>query len=479
MRSNPQRDYDIKLFIIIHNKLTTVYLQEEFTEETERGLITKLYKLHLPFRFGVLVHIERRHLLFAIIIISALQLVNAYSPSFIQLPVGSLPRGIVINPSTNVGYVADYGNGNVTFVNLGSRSIINEVNAGSGIEGIALSPDNAYVYVTNYNGSSISAINTNTYAVTKIPITNSTPYGIAITPNGEYAYVTSPGIPVNGIQPNSTVYVVSLQTDKPVAEIKVGRGAQGIAISPNGRFAYVANYDDSSVSIINTTTNKVISVIAVGYGVDNIAISPNGDYVYTSNYNLPLELYLGRQFNGSSSIIDGRTNKFVKTVIAGEGPDAVAVSPTGAYAYVTNAGDGTISIINTTTNNVTGTIVAGGFAKSFFDGIAISSNGNYAYLADPYNNTLEIIDLRLVAVEPPKFSVIPVVSTPQSLNSTPSAPSQSSGSGKSSSGTAPTTPTVSQQAGSSPNYTIIYAMMGVIIILLVLVIALLMRRSGK
>ena len=149
------------------------------------------------------------------------------------------------------------------------------------------------------------------------------------------------------------------------------------------------------------------------------------------------------------------------------------------YAYVTNAGDGTISIINTTTNNVTGTIVAGGFAKSFFDGIAISSNGNYAYLANPYNNTLEIIDLRLVTVQPPKFSVIPVVSTSQSVSSTPSVPSQSSGSGKSSSGTTSTTPAVSQQANNSPNYTIIYAMMGVIIILLALVIALLVRKSGK
>ena len=426
-------------------------------------------------------HIERRSLLFVMLMLSALQLVSAYSPSLIALPAGSLPRGIVINPSTNIAYVAEYQSGNVTFVNLGSKSIVADVSAGKGLEGIALSPDNAYVYVTSYNGSAIMAINTNTYAVKTIQIANSTPYGIAITPDGKYAYVTSPGIPVNGIQPNGSVYVINLQTDGVVAKIAVGRGAQGIAISPNGKFAYVANYDDSTVSVINTATNNVVSVISsIGYGVDNIAVSPGGTYIYTSNYNLPLELYLGRQFNGSSTIIDGTTNKFIKTVITGQGPDAVAVSPTGTNAYVVNAGDGTISVINTTTNNVTGTIVAGGFAKSFFDGIALSSNGDYAYLTDPYNNTLEVIDLRLVTIHPPTFSVVPTVPIQQVSN----LPSTTSTSGQTSvnankTGTGSSTQQVSPSSGAATDNTPLYVMIGIVIILLIAIIALLVRGTAK
>ena len=417
------------------------------------------------------------------LMISALQIVSAYSPSLISLPAGSLPRGIVINPSTNMAYVAEYQSGNVTFVNLGSRNIVADVNVGKGLEGIALSPNGAYVYVTSYNGSAIMAVNTNTYAVRTIPIANSTPYGIAITPNGNYAYVTSPGIPVNGIQPNGSVYVINLQTGSVVAKIGVGRGTQGIAISPNGNYAYVANYDDSTVSVIDTATNKVVSVISsIGYGVDNIAVSPNGKYVYTSNYNLPLELYLGRQFNGSSTIIDGTSNRFIKTVIAGQGPDAVAVSPTGTYAYVVNAGDGTISLINTTTNNVTGTIVAGGFAKSFFDGIAISSDGNYAYLTDPYNSTLTVIDLRLATIHPSTFSVVPAVSAQQTSTQTGSTQPTTVQTSTNTSKTNTNTGTSAQQtpaSSSATGNTLLYGMVGIVILLLIAIIVLLLRSTGK
>jgi len=43
----------------------------------------------------------------------------------------------------------------------------------------------------------------------------------------------------------------------------------------------------------------------------------------------------------------------------GHEPLGVAVSPNGLFAYVTNSGSGTVSVINTATNAVTATVTVG------------------------------------------------------------------------------------------------------------------------
>ncbi len=49
-------------------------------------------------------------------------------------------------------------------------------------------------------------------------------------------------------------------------------------------------------------------------------------------------------------------NTVTATITVGSEPRGVAVTPNGAYAYVTNEGSGTVSVISTATNTVTATI---------------------------------------------------------------------------------------------------------------------------
>ncbi len=56
------------------------------------------------------------------------------------------------------------------------------------------------------------------------------------------------------------------------------------------------------------------------------------------------------------SVIDATNNTVTTTITVGTNPSAVAVSPDGATAYITNFNDNTVSVIDTTTNTVTATI---------------------------------------------------------------------------------------------------------------------------
>jgi YVTN family beta-propeller protein len=57
------------------------------------------------------------------------------------------------------------------------------------------------------------------------------------------------------------------------------------------------------------------------------------------------------------------TNTVVANVLVGPQPEAVAITPDGNRAYVTNGLDNTVSIIDTETNTVVATIPVGLFPE--------------------------------------------------------------------------------------------------------------------
>ena len=59
-------------------------------------------------------------------------------------------------------------------------------------------------------------------------------------------------------------------------------------------------------------------------------------------------------------MIDTATNKMVATVAVGTFPFAVAVTPDGTHAYVTNEFSNNVSVIDTATNTVEAATLAVG-----------------------------------------------------------------------------------------------------------------------
>lgn len=59
-------------------------------------------------------------------------------------------------------------------------------------------------------------------------------------------------------------------------------------------------------------------------------------------------------------------------------------------AYITNQGDGTVSVIDTATNTVTATIPVGSSSEPF--GVAVTPDGSKVYVADYGGDTVSVID---------------------------------------------------------------------------------------
>src|SRR6266850_2547517 len=118
--------------------------------------------------------------------------------------------------------------------------------------------------------------------------------------------------------------------------------------------AYVPTHKSNSVSVINTATNTVIAVIPVGIQPLQAAISPDGAFAYITNSGWFYP-------NNDVSVISTATNTVVNTIAVQTYPIAVAITPDGASAYVVNNGQSSssVSVINTAAGAVAANVSVG------------------------------------------------------------------------------------------------------------------------
>jgi len=165
--------------------------------------------------------------------------------------------------------------------------------------------------------------------------------------------------------------------------------------------AYVVNTGSVSLSdtvtAINTVTNKAVKTITVGYGPNALAITPNGKTAYVVS---------GAQTCGTCSHqpppantvtpVNVVTNTALKAIKVGQYPDAIAITPNGKTAYVANSGSGTVTPINTATNTPLKAIKVGPSAGP----IAITPNGKTAYVTSGEHTVTPINTATNTALKP-------------------------------------------------------------------------------
>jgi YVTN family beta-propeller protein len=137
--------------------------------------------------------------------------------------------------------------------------------------------------------------------------------------------------------------------------------------------------------VINTASNMVVAGVPLPYyGALAVAITPDGTHAYVTDYG-----------SASVSVIATATNTVVGTPIpVGNLPGGVAVTPDGTQVYVANVYSGTVSVIATASNTVVATVPA--WAPG---GIAFTPDGKFAYVTD--GGTSSVVSVFATAGTPP------------------------------------------------------------------------------
>ena len=286
------------------------------------------------------------------------------------------PTGVVVSANNKYIFVTEYSNNTLAVIDAATHQIIdNAIFAGTEPFGVALTPNGKTLYVGNDGGAFGFA--TNSFIQTQSLPTSHFSSGLAVSPNGKSLYV------VASIFPGLISVFETAGAGKFVTNIDVGNDPIDVAFTPNGKSAYVTNTEDNTVSVIDVKTNSVrgspITGLSEPFGIN---ITPNGDTAYALDVD-------------SVGVIDTKTNLVTTSVdlspyASGTGY-FMGLTPDGKYLYVPvtiTPADGLLVVIKTATNTVTApTVLLGHFPTA----IAISPNGKYAYVTDHSDGTVTVI----------------------------------------------------------------------------------------
>lgn len=171
----------------------------------------------------------------------------------------------------------------------------------------------------------------------------------------------------------------------------VSASAQSYAYVPNG----------TTVSVIDTGTNTVVDTISGLPSPFGVALTPNGAFAYVTS------------LQGTTVSVIDRTNTVVATVPGLSGPFGIAVAPNGTFACVANLTNGSVGILNTATNTLATTISLP--SGSLPIGVVISPNSALAYVSNQGTNTVSVISTATNAL----VATVPVGTRPAFLAISP------------------------------------------------------------
>ena len=122
--------------------------------------------------------------------------------------------------------------------------------------------------------------------------------------------------------------------------------------------------------------------------------------------------YVTNAFDNTVSVINTSTNTVTATIPVGFFPLGVVISPDGARAYVTNAGDCDISVIDTASNTAIATVGLGDTEPGF---PAITPDGKSLYIPDVFRGNVLVLSTSTNTVT----ATIPMSSGPFAVAITP------------------------------------------------------------
>jgi YVTN family beta-propeller protein len=229
--------------------------------------------------------------------------------------------------------------------------------------------------VGDTRGSSISVVNADGAPVAVVPV-DSHATGLALSPDGNRLYVASSRHSANPTRGGS-ISVIDTETYTVVSAIAMQLAPDTVTMSQDGARLYATHYRNNAISIVDVETGGVTAAMLADAPID-VAVSPDGAFAYVTNLH-------------SLAVIDTAAN-VAKVASVGALPRATFFSADGKHAYTIDFARQSIRTIETADNSVVGSVQLEGHPEA----LAISADGEFIYVTDYLNGTLTVISTALV-----------------------------------------------------------------------------------
>jgi YVTN family beta-propeller protein len=226
----------------------------------------------------------------------------------------------------------------------------------------------------------------------------------------------------------NSLAIIDPATQKVVARIPTGEGPHEIAASSDGKRAVVTNYGAKdpghSLSVIDLTMQKEIHRVDLGpLGRPHGILFADNEFYFTAELNKLIARYdpATNKLDWLLGVGQNRTHMLVRTkylnefftsnvdsgtvtaiekssdpsgwketnIPVGKAVEGIDISPDDKEVWVANAGDGTVSIIETAASKVIQTFDA---RTKHSNRLKFTPDGKFALISDPATDELVIVD---------------------------------------------------------------------------------------
>jgi YVTN family beta-propeller protein len=240
------------------------------------------------------------------------------------------------------------------------------------------------LYVTNDEGNSLTAIDPRTGKPgATIPVTD--PYNMYFTPDGRYAIVVAERLHRLDFR-DAHSFKLHHSLTVPCA------GVDHMDFSADGRYALASCEFSSQMVKVDIPQERVDGVLNLRSGAapQDVKLSPDGRVFYVADMN-----------SNGVWLVDGDSLRVIGFLHTGRGAHGLYPSRDARYLYVTNRGEGSISVVSFATRKVVQTWrIPGGGSPDMGN---ISADGKVLWLSGRWNGVLYAIstkDGRLLAKIP-------------------------------------------------------------------------------
>jgi len=300
------------------------------------------------------------------------------SPAGSSLPLGDFPMNMAVSKSGKLIAVLNNGQGkhSIQLIDTRIEKVLHNLEIPLGYLGIAFSANEKQLYVSGGNKNEIYRYNIenqklilrDTFVVGKAWPERISLCGLSVDDARKRLYVVT--------KENNSLYVLDLNTKKILSTIALGAEAYTCALTADGKKLLISLWGGKKLLVWNPNTQKTDREIAIGDNPNDIAIRRDGSLAYVANAD-----------DNSVSVVDLQTGKVIETLVASMFPKAPTGSTTNSVGlsadnrtlYVANADNNCLVVFDVA---VKGKSVSKGFIPTGWYPTCVRSVGSKIYVAN-------------------------------------------------------------------------------------------------
>jgi YVTN family beta-propeller protein len=347
-------------------------------------------------------------------------------------PTGPMPHEVAVSPDGRQAAAVAYGGRSIDIFDVGTRARLRTVDLSpnEGPHGIVWLADGRILTTTERSQSLVLIDPARDWAVSAIATGRQGTHMVAVSPDRRRAYTADIA--------SGTVTIVDLAAGRRLRSFRLGGAPEGIVLSPDGATLWVADNEAARVQAFDAAAmeaeeSRLAPVVAISYvvadaapaeveslvtrplegalremaGAEEVTSAVRGNRGWTElvlargTAAPDMDAVVARVRAASGSFPRGRTEIVPRilsaaplaTVATGPVPIRVAASPDGRWIVTSNMGDGTLTLIDARTREVSRTITVSGERAAGQVTILFSADGRRLYAAETGRNQVAEVDM--------------------------------------------------------------------------------------